>query len=69
MHLPKLISSVQIVVRGEAELDHARYDFKDPGSFVGGGDAVVWSDFRLSEEGNNRLLFINRRLNAYRHGL
>jgi uncharacterized membrane-anchored protein len=35
---------------------------------VGGGDAVVWSDFRISEDGSNHLLFINRRLNAYRQG-
>lgn len=68
-HLPQLINSVQIVVRGEAGLDLAGYGFKDPcGSCVGGGDAVVWSDFRLSEEGNNHILFINRRLNAYRQG-
>lgn len=46
-----------------------RYGFKDPcGSCVGGGDAVVWSDFRLTEDGTNRLLFVNRRLNAYRQG-
>ena len=68
-HLPQLINSVQIVVRGEAGLDLAGYGFKDPcGSCVGGGDAVVWSDFRLSEEGNNHILLINRRLNAYRQG-
>jgi len=67
MHLSQLINSVQIVVRGEADLDLAHYGFKDPcGSRVGGGDAVVWSDFRLSEDGSNRLLFINRCLNAYR---
>jgi uncharacterized membrane-anchored protein len=35
---------------------------------VVGGDAVVWSDFRLSEDGNNHILFVNRRLNAYRQG-
>ena len=34
----------------------------------GGGDAVVWSDFRLSEDGDNRFLFRNRRLNACRQG-
>lgn len=66
---PQLINSVQILVRGEAGLDLARYSFKDPcGSAVGGGDAAVWSDFRLDEDGSNRLLFINRRLNAYRQG-
>ncbi|MHC8380220.1 DUF3422 domain-containing protein [Pseudomonas sp. LB3P14] len=69
VHLPQLINSVQIVVRGEPGLDLARYGFKDPcGSCVGGGDAVVWSDFRLREDGSNHLLFVNRRLNAYRQG-
>ena len=68
-HLPQLINSVQIVVRGEAGLDLAGYGFKDPcGSCVGGGDAVVWSDFRLSADGDNHILFVNRRLNAYRQG-
>ncbi|MGE7958293.1 DUF3422 domain-containing protein [Pseudomonas sp. NPDC089530] len=68
-HRAQLINSVQIVVRGEAGLDLAGYGFKDPcGSSVGGGDAAVWSDFRLAEDGSNRLLFINRRLNAYRQG-
>ena len=68
-HLPGLINSVQIVVRGEAQLDLTRYGFKDPcGSCVGGGDAVVWSDFRISEDGSNHILFVNRRLNAYRQG-
>ncbi|POF43752.1 hypothetical protein B0D71_02765 [Pseudomonas laurylsulfativorans] len=68
-HLPQLINSVQIVVRGEAHLDLSRYGFKDSsGSCVGGGDAMVWSDFRLSEDGNNHILFVNRRLNAYRQG-
>lgn len=46
-----------------------RYGFKIPaGSEVGGGDAIVWSDFRLTEEGICRILIINRRLNAYRLG-
>lgn len=68
-HLPQLINSVQIVVRSEAHLDLSRYGFKDPsGSCVGGGDAMVWSDFRLSEDGNNHILFVNRCLNAYRQG-
>jgi len=68
-HRPLIISAVQIVVRGEAALDLASYGFKDPcGSCVGGGDAMVWSDFRLSEDSTNRFLFVNRRLNAYRQG-
>ncbi|MDF9616965.1 DUF3422 domain-containing protein [Pseudomonas entomophila] len=65
----QVINAVQVLVRDEQDLDLARYGFKDPcGSSVGGGDAVVWSDFRLTEDGTNRFLFINRRLNAYRQG-
>lgn len=64
-----IINAVQVVVRDEDGLDLSRYGLKDPcGSCVGGGDAVVWSDFRLTEDGTNRFLFINRRLNAYRQG-
>lgn len=63
------INAVQVIVRDEAGLDLNRYGFKDPsGSCVGGGDAVVWSDFRLTDDGTNRFLFVNRRLNAYRQG-
>ena len=69
LYLSEMINSVQIVVRGEAGLNLASYGFKDPcGSCVGGGDAVVWSDFRLGKDGDNHLLFVNRRLNAYRQG-
>lgn len=65
----RIINAMQVLVREESGLQLARYGFKDPsGSSVGGGDAVVWSDFRLDEQGNNRLLFVNRRLNAYRLG-
>ncbi|HDS1744036.1 MULTISPECIES: DUF3422 domain-containing protein [Pseudomonas] len=65
----QVINAVQVLVRDEQDLDLPRYGFKDPcGSCVGGGDAVVWSDFRLTEDGINRFLFINRRLNAYRQG-
>lgn len=68
-HLQQLINSVQIVVRAETTIDLSSYGFKDPcGSCVGGGDAVVWSDFRLNEDGANRFLFVNSRLNAYRQG-
>ncbi|UZE21943.1 DUF3422 domain-containing protein [Pseudomonas sp. B21-056] len=68
-HARQIINSVQVVVRSEDGLDLSSYGFKDPcGSSVGGGDAVVWSDFRLTEDGTNRFLFINRRLNAYRQG-
>lgn len=58
----QVINAVQVLVHGEQGLDLTRYGFKDPcGSLVGGGDAVVWSDFRLTEDGTNRLLFVNRR--------
>ncbi|WP_419709571.1 DUF3422 domain-containing protein [Pseudomonas sp. NFX224] len=66
-----LINSVQIVVHSNHSWtkDHPEYGFKDPcGSSIGGGDAAVWSDFRLSECGENRFLFINNHLNAYRQG-
>lgn len=65
----QVINAVQVLVRDEPGLDLRHYGFKDPcGSCVGGGDAVVWSDFRLTADGTNRFLFINRRLNAYRQG-
>jgi len=65
----QVINAVQVLVRDEQDLDLSHYGFKDPcGSCVGGGDASVWSDFRLTEDGTNRFLFINRRLNAYRQG-
>jgi uncharacterized membrane-anchored protein len=66
-----VINAVQIVVRDDASFtgDLSAYGFKDPsGSCTGGGDATVWSDFRLSEDGTNRFLFVNKRLNAYRQG-
>ncbi len=45
------------------------FGFSDPaGSRVGGGDATVWSDFRLTGEGVNRLLLVNHGLNAFRLG-
>ncbi|MEN0105840.1 MAG: DUF3422 domain-containing protein [Pseudomonas sp.] len=47
----------------------SHYGFKDPaGSEIGAGDAVVWSDFRLSSDGTTRLLLVNQGLNAYRLG-
>jgi uncharacterized membrane-anchored protein len=66
-----LINSVQLVVCSNSSWtgEHSEYGLKDPcGSSIGGGDAAVWSDFRLSECGENRFLFINNHLNAYRQG-
>ncbi|WP_103102984.1 DUF3422 domain-containing protein [Pseudomonas sp. LFM046] len=70
-HRHLLINADQVLVESEADWagDTAAYGFKDPsGSNLGGGDAVAWSDFRLTEDGVNRILLVNRRLNAYRLG-
>ncbi|WP_207882878.1 DUF3422 domain-containing protein [Pseudomonas sp. 30_B] len=66
-----LINATQVLVEAERNCKDPSvdYGFKDPaGSTIGGGDAVVWSDFRLSEDGMNRILLVNRGLNAYRLG-
>ncbi len=45
------------------------YGFQGPaGSRVADGEATVWSDFRLTAEGVNRLLLINQALDGYRLG-
>ncbi|WP_375738327.1 DUF3422 domain-containing protein [Pseudomonas boanensis] len=70
-HRHLLINADQVLVESEQDWtgDHAHYGFKDPsGSTLGGGDAIAWSDFRLTEDGINRILLVNRRLNAYRLG-
>lgn len=70
-HRALIINAVQILVEAEQHWEghNARYGFKDPaGSQIGGGDAVVWSDFRLCQDGRNRILLVNRKLNAYRLG-
>lgn len=70
-HQALIINALVVLVEDAQEAldDPAAYGFKDPaGSHVGGGDATVWSDFRLSEQGFNRILLINRGLNAYRLG-
>lgn len=66
-----LVECSQILVESEESWEghSARYGFKDPsGSQIGAGDAVVWSDFRLDGHGVNRILLVNRSLNAYRLG-
>lgn len=66
-----LINADQVLVEAEEHWagDTAHYGFKDPaGSTMGSGDAIVWSDFRLAEGGINRILLVNRGLNAYRLG-
>ena len=70
-HHQALINASLILVESEATWQgHAEhYGFRDPaGSSVGGGDATVWSDFRLTAAGLNRLLLVNRGLNAFRLG-
>lgn len=67
----QLISATVILV--ESSEDWAggveAYGFRDPaGSHVGGGDATVWSDFRLTPEGVNRFLLVNHNLNDFRLG-
>lgn len=70
-HRHLIINAVQILVESLEywEGHTARYGFKDPaGSNIGGGDATVWSDFKLTDDGLNRILLVNRKLNAYRLG-
>lgn len=70
-HRELIINALVILVEDEQDFsgEPASYGFKDPaGSQVGGGDARVWSDFRLSAQGFNRMLLVNRGLNAYRLG-
>ncbi len=70
-HSRTLINASLILVEAEAswEGDAESYGLRDPaGSSVGDGDATVWSDFRLTAEGVNRLLLVNRGLDAFRLG-
>ncbi|APE30398.1 hypothetical protein BOX17_05155 [Halomonas aestuarii] len=71
VHDRALISASLLLVESEARWDGEAeaYGFRDPaGSSVGDGDATVWSDFRLTAAGVNRLLLVNRGLNAFRLG-
>ncbi|TFH86921.1 DUF3422 family protein [Billgrantia azerbaijanica] len=70
-HEKALISATLVLVESEASWlgKTDAYGFTDPaGSHVGGGDATVWSDFRLAPDGVNRLLMVNRALNDFRLG-
>lgn len=70
-HRHLIINALVILVEDEPNADGqpSSYGFKDPaGPHFGSGDATVWSDFRLSAQGFNRLLLVNRGLNAYRLG-
>ncbi|XKE46096.1 DUF3422 domain-containing protein [Halomonas organivorans] len=70
-HREALINATLILVETEVSWvgDTGHYGFRDPaGSRIGGGDATVWSDFRLDARGINRLLIVNRGLNDFRLG-
>lgn len=70
-HEHLVINATQILVESEQgwQGNTTPYGFKDPaGSHIGSGDAIVWSDFKLTDSGSNRMLLINRKLNAYRLG-
>lgn len=64
-----VISATRVLVREEEGRGSApKPDGDFVASKVGGGDAEVYSNFRLSESGFVELLFFNRNLNAYRTG-
>ncbi|QTF92229.1 DUF3422 domain-containing protein [Halomonas sp. BM-2019] len=70
-HRASLISATLLLVESAHRWagDAGRYGFRDPaGSRIGDGDATVWSDFRLSEEGVNRLLLVNQGLDDFHLG-
>lgn len=62
-HRHLIINALVILVEDEPDAagQPSGYGFKDPaGPHFGSGDATVWSDFRLSAQGFNRLLLVNR---------
>lgn len=70
-HREALINATLVLVESEQSWlgKTEAYGFSDPaGSQVGGGDATVWSDFRLAPDGVNRLLLVNHALNDFRLG-
>ena len=65
----KVIAAVRVLVRDEKDgriLEKPKLDYI--ASRVGGGDAEVHSNFRLTDSGFLEFLFFNRNLNAYRTG-
>ncbi|MBB3236958.1 DUF3422 domain-containing protein [Phyllobacterium endophyticum] len=65
----QVIAAVRVIVRDEKDgqrLEKPGADFV--ASEVGGGDAEVHSNFRLTQSGFVELLLFNRNLNAYRTG-
>jgi uncharacterized membrane-anchored protein len=70
-HQAALINATLILVESAHRWagDARAYDFNDPaGSRVGDGDATVWSDFRLTPQGVNRILLVNQSLDGFRLG-
>lgn len=65
----KIIAAVLVRVRDKAHADISKYSETEVvGSVIGGGDAEVYSNFRLNTHGFVEFLLINRELNAYRSG-
>lgn len=65
----QVIAAVRVLVRDEEDgqrLEKPREDYV--ASEVGGGDAEVHSNFRLTDSGFVEILLFNRNLNAYRTG-
>ncbi|WP_305856980.1 DUF3422 domain-containing protein [Balneatrix alpica] len=70
-HRQQIINACLIRVEHESQWRGSpqAYGFKDPaGSYIGGEDARLWSDFRLLPSGLTPFLLLNRHLNAYRLG-
>ncbi|WP_136253974.1 DUF3422 domain-containing protein [Onishia niordana] len=70
-HREQVINATLLRVEDEVNVDGdlTGFGFRNPaGSVIGGGDATVWSDFRLTEDGVNHLLIVNHHLSDYRLG-
>jgi uncharacterized membrane-anchored protein len=69
----KLVSKSTLLVAGQAPQDASTilktYGFKTTaGSSIGRGDAEIFSDFVVGEDGSSRIFLFNNRLNAFRLG-
>lgn len=65
----RVITSIRVLVRNDADNTKCEKLSADSiASDVGGGDAEVYSNFRLSDGGFVEIILFNRRLNAYRTG-
>lgn len=64
-----VMAAVRVLVRDEAHRERVTGPATDHvASSVGGGDASVYSNFRLADSGFVEFLLFNRNLNAYRTG-